>query len=136
MPFFQAMASRANTAFTPEKLEKAEVRQAMKSAFGDGKTLVESLKELKVVRTADEEAFLSGFPSGLLAAVGAVLTDNAAKATPLPVTVAWAPGYEDEVSFWVVEDTATSRGGITIMVRSRYADDRTEGGPSITTPPP
>ncbi len=83
----------------------------------------------------DAEPTQSGcFPAGLLEAVRALLAENARQEEPLPVTVAWAPGYDDETTLWQVADTATSRGGITIMVRSRYADDRGGPGPTITRP--
>jgi hypothetical protein len=43
---------------------------------------------------------------------------------PTPVTFAWAPGYDFEVTLWQAADTSMTRGGITVLLKSRYPDDR------------
>ena len=41
----------------------------------------------------------------------------------MPVTFAWAPGYDYRLSVWDVSSTATTKGGITLLVETRYPDD-------------
>ena len=70
---------------------------------------------------AQFDAFAESMPKGLQAAVtGAV---RSAVERGMPVTFAWAPGYDWEVSIWDVADTAETHGGTTILIRSRYPDD-------------
>ena len=56
-------------------------------------------------------------------AIRAVIFDALGTKPPTPITFAWAPGYDFEVSIWQAPDTRTSRGGITILIKSRYPDD-------------
>jgi len=128
MPFMQAMASRANAALTKEGL------RGRASPFAEPGSLVAGLEELGVItgdRAGDQAAYLEAFPSGLKEAVRAVLHDNLSSGNPLDVTVAWAPGYDDELSIFQVADSDLSEGGITILVKSRYPSDRTAPGTGI-----
>lgn len=40
------------------------------------------------------------------------------------VTWAWAPAYDFEITVWQAPDSSATRGGITLLVRSRYPHDR------------
>ena len=127
MPFFQAMAKQANAMLTKEALT------GKPSPFAETGSLVGGLKELGVVPPgeSDEAAFIDAFPSGLKEAVRAVLHDNLSSGKPLDVTVAWSPGYEDEVTLFQVADNERTKGGITILVKSRYPGDRGTPGTGI-----
>ena len=124
MPFMQAIASRANAELTSDKLKLLDP-----NTFAQPGTLVETLKSLKIIggpREADETSYIAGFPSGLQEAVRAVLHENLNPETgpPVGVTVAWSPGYDDEVKFFQIANSDKSEGGITILVKSRYPGDR------------
>ena len=119
MPFFQAMASRANATLTKQGLRGKDP-----DLFGEGRSLVADLRELRIVETDEEAAYVDAFPSGLREAVRALLRSNLTSGEPLDVTFSWAPGYDDEVTLWQVANSDRSGGGITIFVRSRYPDDR------------
>ena len=45
--------------------------------------------------------------------------------------MAWAPGYDDEVKFFQVADNERSHGGITILVKSRFPNDRRGKGTGV-----
>jgi hypothetical protein len=51
---------------------------------------------------------------------------SAMRCRPLrrPKLPSWAPGYDYELSVWQAPDTRTSRGGITVLIKSRYPDDK------------
>lgn len=68
-------------------------------------------------------SYLDGWPSGVLASVRGLLDDNLHRASRLPVTFAWAPSYDYEVTIWDVADTDATHGGITVLFKSRYPDD-------------
>src|SRR5579863_5261317 len=39
---------------------------------------------------------------------------------PTQIAFAWAPGYDFELSIWHAPDTSATRGGITVLLKSRY----------------
>ena len=39
------------------------------------------------------------------------------------ITFAWAPGYDYELTMWHAPDTKQTKGGITVLVKSRYPSD-------------
>jgi len=120
MPFLQAIAKRVNGGLTKEGLADLP-----NDTFEEPGSLVRVLVDQGFVEPGEEADYLEAFPSGLKEAVRAVLHDNLnATGGPLDVTVAWAPGYDDEVSVFQVANNARTQGGITILVRSRYPDDR------------
>jgi hypothetical protein len=43
---------------------------------------------------------------------------------PTQVTFGWAPGYDYEVTIWHAPDTKKTKGGITVLIKSRYPDDK------------
>jgi hypothetical protein len=127
MPFFQAMAKRANAKLTREQLEGVD-----RALFEQPGSLVSGLRELEIVADDDEAAFLEAFPSGLKEAARALLHDNLnAEGGPLDVTVAWSPAYEDELSLFQIADNERTEGGITMLVKSRYPGDRSVPGTGI-----
>ncbi len=42
---------------------------------------------------------------------------------PTSVTMAWAPGYDHEVTVWQAPDSNNTKGGITVLVKGRYPGD-------------
>ena len=64
---------------------------------------------------------LDALPSGIHEAVRAILRDAVQR--EMPVTVAWAPGYDYKLNVWDVSSTDDTLGGITLLVETRYPDD-------------
>jgi hypothetical protein len=69
------------------------------------------------------QKYLGQAPGAFLEALRGVVHYAVSHDPPIPVTFAWAPGYDFELSLWQAADTATTRGGITVLVKSRYPDD-------------
>jgi hypothetical protein len=67
--------------------------------------------------------FVSQWPSALQRAVRAVIWDNFSREARVSITFAWTPAYDYSITVYDVNDTATSRGGITVLFTSRYPDD-------------
>jgi hypothetical protein len=116
MPAMQTMLTDLNQRFGPEgiraistellardELRLSEVATAV-GTFGPG-----------LARYLDE------LPPAIHDAILGVI--RSAVARSMPITFAWAPGYDHELSVWDVADTADTTGGITVLMRSRYPAD-------------
>ena len=76
------------------------------------------------VELEDEtQRFIDGWPTALQAAVRATIFENLARDGRVPITFAWAPGYDYEATIWDVRDTEETAGGITVLLKSRYPAD-------------
>jgi hypothetical protein len=120
MPRMQTAVSAFNASFGPQGI--IEMDREVFAPSSDS-TLSEALARAGVELDEVTASFVDGWPSGIRAAVRAVLHDNLTRDGTVPVTFAWAPGYDFEVSIWDVRDTAETAGGITILFKSRYPDD-------------
>ena len=120
MPRMQTAVSAFNGSFGPQGIRAMDT-----DVFSPATdmTFSEALQRAGVELGEETAAFVDGWPSGIKAAVRAVLHDNLTRDGTVPVTFAWAPGYDFEVSIWDVRDTAETAGGITILFKSRYPDD-------------
>ena len=61
--------------------------------------------------------------AGLLAAVSAAIRSSLMREPRMPITFAWAPGYEYEVTIWELAGIEGSERVMTIMFHSRYPGD-------------
>jgi hypothetical protein len=69
------------------------------------------------------KAYLATVPPLILETVRGVLHHALSTTPPTPVTLAWAPGYDFEVTIWQAPDTAETPGGVTVLCKSRYPAD-------------
>jgi hypothetical protein len=116
----QTAVSAFNASFGPQGIREMDPEVF---APGDDAPFSDALQRAGVELEEATAAFVDRWPSGIKAAVRAVLHDNLTRDGTVPVTFAWAPGYDFEVSIWDVRDTAETAGGITILFKSRYPDD-------------
>ena len=120
MPRMQTAVSAFNATFGPERVMELDPSPL---SPGSGASLSEALLEMGVPLDRATAQYVEGWPSGIQAAVRAVLHDNLRRDAVVPITFAWAPGYDFEVTIWDVLDTAETAGGITLLFKSRYPDD-------------
>jgi hypothetical protein len=66
---------------------------------------------------------LQGVPPTILEAQRAVVYRNLQRAEPFGITVAWAPGYDSELTVWESPPTTISPGWITTLIKTRYPSD-------------
>ena len=112
MPAFQVMFEALN-----ERLRHDRIGELDPAAFAEGQSLAGLLPE-----GAERLAFaLDALPSALHEAIRAVLRDAVVRG--MPVTLAWAPGYDYKLTLWDVADTTDTHGGITLLVETRYPAD-------------
>lgn len=112
MPVFQVLFSELNA-----RMRKEMIGDIDPELFAEGRRLSETLPE-----EASALGFaLDALPSGIHEAVRAVIRDAIGR--QMPVTVAWAPGYDYKLTLWDVADAPDTNGGITLLVETRYPDD-------------
>ena len=117
MPLFQAMAERANHAFNRHNIGSIDASALATESFG------EAAGKLGIAASAPERAFLETFPPAIQEALRAALRSALQRTPRLPVTFAWAPGYDFELLISEAKTVGGSIGGITLFVRTRYPGD-------------
>jgi hypothetical protein len=127
MPALQAIVSRLNTAFGEPNIDKIRDRADL---FLPGKRLSAAVQALNL-ELADRPArrawlrYLDRLPPGIHEGLRSVIYSAlSTRPRPVAITFAWAPAYDFELTIWQAPDTRSSRGGITVLLRSRYPDDR------------
>jgi hypothetical protein len=68
--------------------------------------------------------YVAKIPGSIQETVRGVLHHALSTDPPTLVTFAWAPSYDYEVTIWQAPDTPQTRGGITVLVKSRYPSDK------------
>jgi hypothetical protein len=112
MPALQVTFSDLNGKFGPDG-----IKVLTPDLFSEGTRLSGLLPdELQPLGFA-----LDALPSGIHEAIRAILRDAVTR--EMPVTIAWAPGYDYKLNVWDVSSTDDTLGGITMLVETRYPDD-------------
>jgi hypothetical protein len=104
------------------KLTTADKVALYKERFGTKPTPVAEFIR-KFAETGFERSFASSVPPGMQAALTGLLVSNLERKVPLTVTWAWKPAYDYELTVWECEDTSVSKGGITVLIGTRYPRD-------------
>jgi len=68
-------------------------------------------------------AYINDIPIGIQEAIRSVIYYALGTKPPTQISFSWAPGYDYEVTMWQAPDTSKTRGGVTVLVKSRYPDD-------------
>ena len=122
MPRMQTAVTALNVTFGAERI--GELEPAAFALGGDGaETLSAAFVRVGVELEDETQRYIDRWPSGIQAAVRATVYENLARDGRVPITFAWAPGYDFEVTIWDVRDTSETAGGITILLKSRYPSD-------------
>ena len=119
----QTATSQMNYVFGPEGLDGFE---GSEEGFNpcNGLSLTDALAQVPHLRLPRPVLrFIGQWPSALQAAVQAVIWENFNRKGTVPITFAWQPGYDYGITVHDVRDTSKTRGGITIVLTSRYPDD-------------
>jgi len=119
MPRFQAMISELNDKFSPQRV--AETAENLEP-FAPGQKLsgVFARSPLHMLFSV----YLEDVPFIFKDTLRAVMHHALSTKPPTPVAFAWAPGYDFELTMWQAPDTPETRGGITVLVKTRYPDDK------------
>jgi hypothetical protein len=95
-----------------------------------GMSLLDAAEEGELFMHAGMREFMASTPCGLLESMRALIYYNLTRTdadgqplSPLPMTFAWLPGYDHELTISQTENTEQTAGGITVVVRSRFPND-------------
>lgn len=115
------IAERLNAALSQESIGR--LQETLLSKLGTTGPLDEFLTESKICNE-EELRYLKSWPEGLREVLRAAIRSAVHRSPRMPVTIAWAPGYDFEVNVWEAPATADSPGSMTILMRGRYPADR------------
>lgn len=123
MPGLQTTTGYFNEAFNREHIQKLV---ANRDAFAPGEPLSAGLK-LVLKGQPGLFKFLRPYIEELPASIQETLRNLAFFALstkpPTPITFSWTPAYDFELTIWDAPDAGRTRGGITVLLKSRYPDD-------------
>jgi hypothetical protein len=122
MPALQTAITNLNVEFSPDRIDKFA---ANAKAFAPGQPLNADLlaKPGSILHQALDE-YLRTLPRTFHETMRAIIYEALSASPPIPVTFAWAPGYDFELNIWHAPDAVRTRGGVTVLIKSRYPADR------------
>lgn len=125
MPKFQTMLVELNAAFRESEVPKLAAQSAI---FAHGAPVADALAGLVATPgTVEHRSFknyLAQLPGSVSEALRATIHHALSTSPPTLITFAWAPSYDYEITCWQAPDTQETRGGITVLIKSRYPADR------------
>jgi hypothetical protein len=125
MPRHQALVAELNAAFSKDQVAQLAQRR---DEFAPRKSLDTALTNLVAKRGTVEyrtfKSYLAKIPGSIQEATRSTIYYALGTTPPTLITFAWAPGYDYEITVWQAPDTAETRGGITMLLKSRYPDDK------------
>ena len=122
MPILQTVLGQLNAAFTGQSLTTLA---SQRSAFAPGQPLGAGIVVPKGSQLYDAwQAYLGELPGAFQETLRSIIHYALSTAPPTQITFAWAPSYDYELTVWHAPDTATTKGGITVLVKSRYPTDK------------
>jgi len=123
MPALQTTAAYLNAAFGPENIGGIA---GSRNAFAPGKTLSSGLSAVLDKHTPFFNAlvpYIDNLPGSIQESLRSTIFHALSTVPPTHMTFAWAPGYDFELTIWHAPDTSATRGGITVLLKSRYPSD-------------
>jgi hypothetical protein len=122
MSGLQTILSHLNVAFSRERIGELVPKR---DAFAPGKPLAAGvvIKEGTRLHALWVE-FIAKLPVSFQEAFRSIVHHALSTEPPTPIVFAWAPGYDYELTLWQSPDTPPTKGGITILMRGRYPNDK------------
>jgi hypothetical protein len=123
MPMLQTYSLKLNHHFHPDRIDAFAAQR--KAHFAEGAPLdLSFLEEASTPLHRAWNSYVAKLPGSFTEALRSVIRYALSTSPPTPINFSWAPGYDYELSLWQAPDTNLTRGGITVLLRSRYPDDR------------
>src|SRR3982074_1753694 len=122
MAGFQTILSHLNVAFSRDHIEALV---AKRDAFAPGRPLAAGVVITEGTRLhALWVEYLAKLPVSFQEAFRSIVYHALSTEPPTPIVFAWAPGYDYEFTLWQSPDTPPTKGGITVLMKSRYPSDK------------
>ena len=124
MPRLQTLLGALNTAFS-----RTEIAQTAhgRDSFSPGQPLGDALAGM--IAPAGSPMYFAFrdyvclIPGSIQESIRSTLHYALSTDPPTLVIGAWVPAYDYEVTVWQAPDTSETRGGITLLLKSRYPGD-------------
>jgi hypothetical protein len=117
----QTVLNELNGRFGRDQIGATAAKKAM---YAPGQKLTGALAAGGTPLEPAFQAYLAQLPGAIHETVRSVIHHALSTEPPTQITFAWAPGYDYEVTVWQAPDTARTKGGITLLLKSRYPDDK------------
>ena len=122
MPMYQTLLSRLNAEFSEDRIDRFQKEKA--DRFAPGRRIEADLMcEPGTPLHRAFEAYLTTMPGAVHEALRATIAQALSTSPPTPIAFAWAPGYDFEITVWQAPDSRLTKGGITVLLKTRYPDD-------------
>lgn len=123
MPMLQTFVGELNRQFAVDRIQSFAKERQQHFAPGQGLDLTFLAQEGTPLHRA-WRSYLTKLPPSISESIRAVIHSALATSPPTQVTFAWAPGYDYELTIWQAPDTKETRGGVTVLIKSRYPADK------------
>ena len=125
MPRHQTLLGELNARFSKRHVHVLVEERAI---FAPGKPLDAALAGLVAKKGTVEyrtfKTYVSKTPGSIQESLRSTIYYALGTEPATLVTFAWAPAYDYEMTVWQAPDTTETRGGVTVLLKSRYPDDR------------
>ncbi len=119
MPVMQTMLNELNRKFGKDDIGALA---AERDKYAPGRQLVGALVAGGTPLEPAFKAYLAQLPGAIHETLRGVIHHALSTSPPTQITFAWAPAYDYEITIWQAPDTAQTKGGITVLIKSRYPD--------------
>ena len=121
MPVMQTMLHELNHKFGRDQIQATATRKDM---YAPGEQIVGALIAGGTPLAPAFKDYLAQLPGAIHETLRSVIHHALSTEPPTQITFAWAPAYDYEITVWQAPDTRTTKGGITLLIKSRYPDDK------------
>ena len=122
MPMMQTVLIELNHKFCADGIGEFA---ASKDTFAPGNTLkAEMFASSGTLLHRALKAYFAQLPGSFHETLRGIIHYALSTTPPTQVTFAWAPSYDYELTLWHSPDTKLTKGGITVLFKSRYPDDK------------
>ncbi|MGH7025654.1 MAG: hypothetical protein ACREEB_19000 [Caulobacteraceae bacterium] len=123
VPMMQTVLGKLNANMSRENIRTFARNDAARYAHGE--PLHEALADHGADPGELHDAFrdyLQRMPGAISEALRATIHYALSTTPPTLVTFSWAPSYDYEIDIWQAPDTKATKGGVTVLFKSRYPD--------------
>jgi hypothetical protein len=121
MPVMQTMLHELNHKFGRDHIQDTA---ALRDNYAPGQKVVGSLIAGGTPLAGVFRDYLGQMPGAIHETLRSVIHYALSTEPPTQITFAWAPAYDWEITVWQAPDTRHTKGGITLLIKSRYPDDK------------
>lgn len=121
MPVMQTMLHELNHKFGREQIQTTATK---KDFYAPGEQIVGALIAGGTPLAPAFKDYFAQMPGAIHETLRSVIHHALSTNPPTHVTFAWAPAYDWEITVWQSPDTRTTKGGVTVLIKSRYPDDK------------